>query len=144
MGSTPLAKTDLCILSSGLRKGRLLSRGISKGDLSSLQTLNDHIQPANNYHKFKNQNIEFYDLGLRLGLRLEMTLVHHPAHISSYRPMGWPSPKSPKYIAGPISSLSKARFMPHIGNKDPFGMVITASTYLVLRSSGLTNWVGAS
>jgi hypothetical protein len=36
----------------------------------------------------------------------------------------------PKYIAGPMSSLSKARFMPHMGNKVPFGMVMTASTYL--------------
>jgi hypothetical protein len=44
--------------------------------------------------------------------------------------MGWPSPMRPKYIAGPINSLSKARFIPHIGNRVPFGIVKTASTYL--------------
>jgi len=26
---------------------------------------------------------------------------------------------SPKYIAGPINSLLKARFIPHMGNRDP-------------------------
>jgi hypothetical protein len=36
----------------------------------------------------------------------------------------------PKYIAGPMRSLSKARFMPHMGNKVPLGIVMTASTYL--------------
>lgn len=60
----------------------------------------------------------------------EVTLQHQPAHISSYRPIGWPSPMSPKYMAGPISSLSNPRFIPHIGNSVPFGIVITASTYL--------------
>ncbi|GER45501.1 UDP-glucosyl transferase 71C2, partial [Striga asiatica] len=59
-----------------------------------------------------------------------LTLVHQPAHISSYRPMGWPSPMSPKYMAAPMSSRSKARFIPHIGNKVPLGIVRTASTYL--------------
>ncbi|KVH99295.1 hypothetical protein Ccrd_022478 [Cynara cardunculus var. scolymus] len=36
----------------------------------------------------------------------------------------------PKYIAGPISSRSKARFIPHMGKRVPFGIVITASTNL--------------
>jgi hypothetical protein len=36
----------------------------------------------------------------------------------------------PKYIAGPMRSLSKQRFMPHMGNKVPLGIVMTASTYL--------------
>jgi hypothetical protein len=36
----------------------------------------------------------------------------------------------PKYIAGPINSRLKARFMPHIGKRVPFGIVITASTNL--------------
>jgi hypothetical protein len=44
--------------------------------------------------------------------------------------MGWPSPMRPKYIAGLMRSLSKARFMPHMGNKVPLGIVMTASTYL--------------
>jgi hypothetical protein len=37
---------------------------------------------------------------------------------------------SPKYIAGPISSRLKAKFIPHIGKSDPLGMVKTASTNL--------------
>ena len=37
----------------------------------------------------------------------------------------------PKYIAGPMRSRSNAKFIPHMGNKVPFGMVRTASTYLV-------------
>ena len=36
----------------------------------------------------------------------------------------------PKYIAGPINSRLKARFMPHMGKRVPFGTVIIASTYL--------------
>lgn len=36
----------------------------------------------------------------------------------------------PKYIAAPISSRSNAKFIPHMGNKVPFGIVRTASTYL--------------
>jgi hypothetical protein len=36
----------------------------------------------------------------------------------------------PKYIAGLMRSLSKARFMPHMGNKVPLGIVMTTSTYL--------------
>lgn len=60
----------------------------------------------------------------------KLTLVHHPAHISSYRPIGWPSPIRPKYMAGPISSRSNARFIPHMGKRVPLGMVRTASTYL--------------
>jgi len=38
----------------------------------------------------------------------------------------------PKYIAGPMSSRSKAKFIPHIGKRVPFGMVMTASTYLIV------------
>jgi len=37
----------------------------------------------------------------------------------------------PKYIAGPMRSRSKAKFIPHMGNKVPFGMVKIASTYLI-------------
>lgn len=33
-------------------------------------------------------------------------------------------------MAGPISSRSNARFIPHMGNRVPFGIVMTASTYL--------------
>ncbi len=43
------------------------------------------------------------------------TLVHHPAHMSSYRPSGCPSPISPNHMAGPMRSRLNARFMPHIG-----------------------------
>jgi hypothetical protein len=39
----------------------------------------------------------------------------------------------PKYMAGPIRVLSNARFIPHIGNNVPFGMVITISTNLSTR-----------
>lgn len=60
----------------------------------------------------------------------DVTLVHQPAHISSYLPIGWPSPISPKYIAGPMRSLLNPRFIPHIGNRVPLGIVMTASTYL--------------
>ncbi|THU54005.1 hypothetical protein C4D60_Mb10t20400 [Musa balbisiana] len=38
--------------------------------------------------------------------------------------MGWPSPISPKYIAQPMSSRSKARFIPHIGNRLPLGICL--------------------
>ena len=60
------------------------------------------------------------------------TLEHQPAHISSYLWIGWPSPKSPKYIAGPINSWLNARFIPHMamGYKVPLGIVNTASAYL--------------
>jgi hypothetical protein len=37
---------------------------------------------------------------------------------------------SPKYIAGPINSRLNARFIPHMGNRVPLGIVITASTNL--------------
>ena len=47
------------------------------------------------------------------------TLVHQPAHMSSYRPMGWPSPIKPKYSAGPMSLRLNARFMPHMGKSVP-------------------------
>jgi hypothetical protein len=39
----------------------------------------------------------------------------------------------PKYIAGPMSSRSNARFIPHIGKRVPFGIVRIASTYLIAR-----------
>lgn len=38
--------------------------------------------------------------------------------------MGCPSPMRPKYIAGPIRSLLKAKFIPHIGNKVPCRMTV--------------------
>ncbi|KAK8547069.1 hypothetical protein V6N13_099813 [Hibiscus sabdariffa] len=44
---------------------------------------------------------------------------------------------SPKYIAGPISSRSKARFVPHMGKRVPFGTVMIASTYLNKRKQVL-------
>lgn len=50
--------------------------------------------------------------------------------MSSYRPIGCPSPIKPKYIAGPIRFLSKAKFIPHIGKSVFLGMVMTASTNL--------------
>lgn len=80
------------------------------------------------------------------------TLQHQPAHMSSYRPIGCPSPISPKYMAGPMSSLSNARFIPHIGNSVLLGMVRTASTYLYksninnndIRNKNLVNGVYAT
>ena len=74
----------------------------------------------------------------------QITLVHHPAHMSSYLPRGCPCPIRPKYMAGPMTSRLKVRFIPHIGNREPFGTVITALTYLVFLSAGFTSWVGAS
>ena len=65
-----------------------------------------------------------------MGVIKQATLVHQPAHMSSYLPIGWPSPMSPKYMAAPMSSLSNARFIPHIGKRVPLGIVRTASTYL--------------
>ncbi len=52
-------------------------------------------------------------------VQLMITLEHQPAHMSSYRPIGCPSPIRPKYMAGPISVRSNARFIPHIGNSVP-------------------------
>lgn len=46
---------------------------------------------------------------------------------------------SPKYIAGPISSRSNARFIPHIGNRVPLGTVRTASTYLRMKRNKCIN-----
>lgn len=43
----------------------------------------------------------------------------------------------PKYIAGPISSRSNVKFIPHMGNKVPFGIVRTASTYLKKKNIAL-------
>ena len=43
-----------------------------------------------------------------------------------------------------MTSRLKVRFIPHIGNREPFGTVITALTYLVFLSAGFTSWVGAS
>jgi hypothetical protein len=41
----------------------------------------------------------------------------------------------PKYIAGPMTSRSNARFIPHMGNRVPFGIVRTASTYLIKQKT---------
>lgn len=39
----------------------------------------------------------------------------------------------PKYIAGPINSRLNPRFIPHMGKRVPFGIVSTASTYLIKK-----------
>jgi hypothetical protein len=50
----------------------------------------------------------------------------------------------PKYMAGPMRSLSKARFMPHMGNKVPLGIVMTASTYLKQKKKELATILDAA
>ena len=65
-------------------------------------------------------------------------MQHHPAHMSSYRPIGCPSPIKPKYIAGPMRFLSKAKFIPHIGKSVFLGMVMTASTNLKMSTKPLS------
>lgn len=109
--------------------GCWLCCAICRAALFSLPTPNGHKSPA------MSSSTNTLALHLAKDERKEShswvyTLTHQPAHISSYLPIGWPSPMSPKYIAGPISSRSNARFIPHMGNKVPLGIVKTASTYL--------------